>query len=259
VLLFVYADRRRLSSRSGRTQPQLQQRSRQQSAANLAKAARYKTLASAPPNRGPSTRTRCNHSDIHFSPSHPVLETTSHLCVPPYWPLQKRQQKLVTTNYWPHEKFQNSLRVNEVVLISQTRRLNLSLIASFCTGLRKVFQAKGPAADAMDAPQPSGLLWWRRLLFPSPFNRAPVELNWEGKTEVRGGEKKLSQCHFFHQKSHRTDLESNTGLYGDRPATNCLIQDKRRKRSPEIRQVIPKGLPTTVGRDLTFLLRSSCR
>jgi hypothetical protein len=32
-------------------------------------------------------------------------------------------------------------------------------------------------------------------------NGAPVEWNWQGKTEVLGG-KNLSQCHFVHPKSH---------------------------------------------------------
>jgi hypothetical protein len=49
---------------------------------------------------------------------------------------------------------------------------------------------KGPAADATDAPQP-----WRFLcnpvmkiiiFYPFPSNGAPVEWNWQGKTEVLG-------------------------------------------------------------------------
>jgi hypothetical protein len=63
---------------------------------------------------------------------------------------------------------------------------------------------KGPAADATDAPQPWGsycsTLWWRWLVFPC--NGAPVEWNWQGKTEVLGVGKNLSQCHFVHHKSH---------------------------------------------------------
>jgi hypothetical protein len=49
---------------------------------------------------------------------------------------------------------------------------------------------KGHAADATDAPQPWGLLcnpvmmMIRFLIFPS--NAAPVEWNWQGKTEVLG-------------------------------------------------------------------------
>jgi hypothetical protein len=51
---------------------------------------------------------------------------------------------------------------------------------------------KGPAADATDAPQP-----WRLIVQPCDendecfflifhFNGAPVEWNWQGKTEVLG-------------------------------------------------------------------------
>jgi hypothetical protein len=33
-------------------------------------------------------------------------------------------------------------------------------------------------------------------------NEAPVEWNWQGKTEVFREERNLSQCHFVHHKSH---------------------------------------------------------
>jgi hypothetical protein len=46
-------------------------------------------------------------------------------------------------------------------------------------------------------------LWWRWKMisfFIFTSNGAPVEWNWQGKTEVLG-EKNLSQCHFVHHKS----------------------------------------------------------
>jgi hypothetical protein len=50
---------------------------------------------------------------------------------------------------------------------------------------------KGPAADATDAPQPSGLLCNPLMTtisvsFGFPSNEAPVEWNWQGKTEALG-------------------------------------------------------------------------
>jgi hypothetical protein len=53
----------------------------------------------------------------------------------------------------------------------------------------------GPAADATNAPQPWGLLcnpvmkMISFFFFVFPSNGAPVEWNWQGKTEVLGGEK----------------------------------------------------------------------
>jgi hypothetical protein len=59
---------------------------------------------------------------------------------------------------------------------------------------RFFFVEKGPAAEATDAPQPWGLLCnpvmkiKRKMIsfFIFPSNEAPVEWNWQGKTEVLG-------------------------------------------------------------------------
>jgi hypothetical protein len=55
-----------------------------------------------------------------------------------------------------------------------------------------VYLVKVPAADATDAPQPWGLLFnpvmkMVKFFLLSHFNAAPVQWNWQGKTEVLGG------------------------------------------------------------------------
>jgi hypothetical protein len=54
------------------------------------------------------------------------------------------------------------------------------------------FFVKVPAADATDAPQPWGLLCnpvmkMFNFFFVFPCNGAPVDWNWQGKTEILGG------------------------------------------------------------------------
>ena len=91
------------------------------------------------------------------------------------------------------------------------------------------FAVKGPAADATDAPQPQGLLCnpvmkiKRKIIsfFIFPSNGAPVEWNWQGKTEVLG-EKICPSATLSTTNPTRTDPGSNLGLRGERPANNRL-------------------------------------
>jgi hypothetical protein len=77
---------------------------------------------------------------------------------------------------------------------------------------------KGPAADATDASQPWGFLCY---FFVFPSNGAPVEWNWQGKTEVLG-EKNCPIAALSTTNPTWTDPGSNTGLRGERPANNRL-------------------------------------
>jgi hypothetical protein len=87
------------------------------------------------------------------------------------------------------------------------------------------FFVKGPAADATDAQQPWGLLCNPMMkmisFFVFPCNGAPVEWNWQGKTEVLR-EKTCPSATLSTTNHTWTDPGSNPGLRGERPATNPL-------------------------------------
>jgi hypothetical protein len=72
---------------------------------------------------------------------------------------------------------------------------------------------KGPAADATDAPQPSGLLCNPVMKMISFSVLSVMEHRWNeidrGKPKYLG--KNLSQCHFFHLKSHMDRPGIETG------------------------------------------------
>jgi hypothetical protein len=90
---------------------------------------------------------------------------------------------------------------------------------------RVFFVVKGPAADATDAPQPWGLLCNPVMkmicLFVFPITGAPVEWNWQGKTEVLG-EKLVPVSLCPPQIPYGLTPASNPGLCGERLATNRL-------------------------------------
>jgi hypothetical protein len=66
-------------------------------------------------------------------------------------------------------------------------------------------------------------LWWRWsvFFFVFPCNGAPVEWNWQGETEVLG-ERPVPVRLLSTTNPTWTDLGSNRGLRGGRPATNRL-------------------------------------
>jgi hypothetical protein len=90
--------------------------------------------------------------------------------------------------------------------------------------------------------------WWRwreiwSVFFIFPSNIAPVEWNWQGKTEVLGGN--LSHCLLSTTNSTWTGPGSNPGLRGERPATNRLshgtaYQSVLRTHKKEVRTRRPK-------------------
>jgi hypothetical protein len=84
---------------------------------------------------------------------------------------------------------------------------------------------KGPAADAMDAPQPWGLLCNHVMkmisFFRFPCNGALVEWNWQGKIEVLGV-KTCASGTLSTTNPTWTERGSNPGLLGERPTTNRL-------------------------------------
>jgi hypothetical protein len=67
-------------------------------------------------------------------------------------------------------------------------------------------------------------LWWRSVLSLFPCNGAPVEWNWQRKTEVLG-EKPVPVPLCLPQIPHGLTPGSNPGLRGERPATNRLSHD----------------------------------
>jgi hypothetical protein len=100
--------------------------------------------------------------------------------------------------------------------------------------------AKGPAADASGALQPWGFLCnpWdeddekddQRFIFPS--NEAPVEWNWQGKTEILPGGGGRFQYHFVHHNSHMKPVPVTLyppqiphGLTSDRTQASAILRD----------------------------------
>jgi hypothetical protein len=100
------------------------------------------------------------------------------------------------------------------------------------------FVAKGPAADATDAPQPWGLLLNPVMKMISflvfPHNGVPVEWNWQGKTRNTRGITCPSAT-LSTTNPTWTDPGSNPGLRGKRPATNRLSRGTARNMLHEIR------------------------
>jgi hypothetical protein len=130
---------------------------------------------------------------------------------------------------------------------------------------------KGPAAGATDAPQPWGFLCnpvMKIIIFcPFPSNRAPVECNWQGKTEVLG-EKPVPVSLCPPQIPHGLTRGSNPDLRDGRPVANrlshglfnyhyfkvCskLVQPVKIKRNRRM-------LKTNYMRLLTYMLQDACR
>jgi hypothetical protein len=99
---------------------------------------------------------------------------------------------------------------------------------------------KGPTADATDALQPRGLLCgpvkMKMIIFCSfPSNGAPVEWNWQGKTEERAG-KTCPSATLSTTNPTSTDPGSNTGIRGGtytrtfRAAANSISFTRNEKR-----------------------------
>jgi hypothetical protein len=124
---------------------------------------------------------------------------------------------------------------------------------------------KGPAADATDAPQPWGFLCnpvmkmtMMIILFfcPFPSNGAPMEWNWQGKTEELG-EKPVPVPLCPPQIPHGLARDRTPGLRGGRPAANRLSYgivllrgEKRSTRRKNLIATLSITNPTTIGLEL---------
>jgi hypothetical protein len=60
------------------------------------------------------------------------------------------------------------------------------------------------------------------------FKGAPMEWNWQGKTEVLGGKKTCPSVTFSTTNPTWTEPGSNPGFRGERPATNRLSHGSAR-------------------------------
>jgi hypothetical protein len=97
-----------------------------------------------------------------------------------------------------------------------------------CSWRDRFLLMKGPAADAMDAPQPWGLLCnpmmkMKMLIIfcPFPSNGARVEWYWQGENRSTRG-KTCPSAILSTTNPTWTDPGSNPGPRGGRPATNRL-------------------------------------
>jgi hypothetical protein len=114
---------------------------------------------------------------------------------------------------------------------------------------KNFFVANGPAADATDAPQPWGLLCNPVIKIISFFftftcNGAPVEWNWQGKTEVLG-EKTCPSATLSTTNLTWNYRGMNRGLCGEKPATNRLSYGTALFKAENWEANIACGISTT--------------